>query len=309
MKSKRSVSSQMSDNELTEFTWEDKTPEYVDSYNALDHRFHGVYSKSAKRLSQLAKLNPGQTVIDLGCGTGTSTRVFWETVAPSGSVLGIDLSPEMVKRAQAKFVDNNKISFLVDSAFNISAICDSLGIRGQVDAILSNFTYYYMYEGREELQRDIFACLRPGGAWAFNITTYLGEIEEKGKKYNTFSPEFFKALQEILVERGIISEPEQFSGRKENLTSATWDKELLGEIGFSKVHSEAWPLPLSPSEGFEFTIEGFYKHGSKITFSKALMELDLYQRTQIMMEALDRSRQALDNTNQHPTILNIVAIK
>src|SRR5262245_23494264 len=55
-----------------------------------------------ERLLQLARLAPGQSVLDIGCGTGTLAIAAKRRVGPTGSVYGIDASPEMIARAKQK---------------------------------------------------------------------------------------------------------------------------------------------------------------------------------------------------------------
>lgn len=47
----------------------------------------------------LGELRSGQTLLDLGCGTGTDSLLAAKRVAPSGKVIGIDLMPEMIEKA------------------------------------------------------------------------------------------------------------------------------------------------------------------------------------------------------------------
>ena len=47
------------------------------------------------------KLKPGQTVIDIGAGTGYFTRRFAKAVAPSGEALGLDIEPAMIDYMKA----------------------------------------------------------------------------------------------------------------------------------------------------------------------------------------------------------------
>jgi ubiquinone/menaquinone biosynthesis C-methylase UbiE len=51
---------------------------------------------------RLARIAPGEAVLDVGCGTGGLAIAAARAVGPSGSVVGIDPSPEMVGRARAK---------------------------------------------------------------------------------------------------------------------------------------------------------------------------------------------------------------
>lgn len=51
---------------------------------------------------ELSRVRPGDSVLEIGCGTGTLTLAAKERVGPSGFVAGIDPAPEMVARAQKK---------------------------------------------------------------------------------------------------------------------------------------------------------------------------------------------------------------
>jgi len=49
---------------------------------------------------RLAALKPGEVVLDLGCGAGIDTILAALAVGPGGRVVGVDMTPEMVERAQ-----------------------------------------------------------------------------------------------------------------------------------------------------------------------------------------------------------------
>ena len=49
----------------------------------------------------LGRIAPGSTVLDLGCGAGTDLLVAAQMVGPEGKVIGIDMTPTMLDRAQA----------------------------------------------------------------------------------------------------------------------------------------------------------------------------------------------------------------
>ena len=69
---------------------------YAETY---DHYIELLAAPLARRLCSLAQLRAGQHVLDVGCGTGLATRWAARAVAPSGSVLGIDLSAGMIDTA------------------------------------------------------------------------------------------------------------------------------------------------------------------------------------------------------------------
>jgi ubiquinone/menaquinone biosynthesis C-methylase UbiE len=62
----------------------------------------GREGRFRERLLDLARVAPGESVLDVGCGTGTLAVAARSRVGPVGEVCGIDPSPEMVARAQRK---------------------------------------------------------------------------------------------------------------------------------------------------------------------------------------------------------------
>src|SRR6266699_3927910 len=55
-----------------------------------------------QRIADLARLQPGEGVLDVGCGTGTLALVARQRVGETGRVSGIDPSPQMIARARRK---------------------------------------------------------------------------------------------------------------------------------------------------------------------------------------------------------------
>jgi SAM-dependent methyltransferase len=75
--------------------WDRTAQTYVDE---IDRRFAPVID----HVIELAHLQPGERVLDLGTGTGSVAMRAAALVAPGGSVTGIDLSPGMLLQAEAR---------------------------------------------------------------------------------------------------------------------------------------------------------------------------------------------------------------
>src|SRR5262245_30077215 len=55
-----------------------------------------------ERLVRLARVEVGESVLDIGCGTGSLAIAAKRQVGPTGVVEGLDASPEMIDRARSK---------------------------------------------------------------------------------------------------------------------------------------------------------------------------------------------------------------
>ena len=107
----------------------------------------------------LGKVGTGESVLDVGCGTGTLAIAAKRRVGPTGSVRAIDASPEMIARARAKTTKAK-----VDVAFEV-ARAEALPFSdGQFDVVLSTVMLHHLRRAaREECVREIRRVLRPGG--------------------------------------------------------------------------------------------------------------------------------------------------
>ncbi len=109
-----------------------------------------------KKAVRWLNLEPGGTVVEIGCGTGLNFRFLREAVGPEGRIIGVDLTPEMLDRAQARIRHNNwKNVELVQS--------DAASYRFPegVDGIISTFAITLMPEFDEIIERGAKA-LAPG---------------------------------------------------------------------------------------------------------------------------------------------------
>ena len=52
-----------------------------------------------RRAVQALQLHPGDTVVEIGCGTGLNFDLLQERIGPRGQIVGVDLTPEMLSKA------------------------------------------------------------------------------------------------------------------------------------------------------------------------------------------------------------------
>jgi len=119
---------------------------------------------------------PGERILDVGCGEGTLTRKIVERGA---TVLGIDNSPDMIAAARANGVD----------AVQLAA--EDMQFFAEFDAAFSNATLHWVLH-KEQAARAIFRALKAGGRFA-------GELGGEGN-----IAKLREALDEELIIRGYI---------------------------------------------------------------------------------------------------------
>ncbi len=112
----------------------------------------GVY----RRLAESSGLRPGDTVVDIGCGTGSLTRAVADAVGSSGSALGIDPSPEMVSFCREHVAG--------PARFEVAAAEDLDLPDATVDAVVSMLAYHHIdAAARPRALAQMLRVLRPGG--------------------------------------------------------------------------------------------------------------------------------------------------
>ena len=112
-----------------------------------------------ERLLAPALLRPGETVLDVGCGTGSLAMVAKTQVGDTGRVHGIDASAEMIARAKEKAAQRQ-----ADVSFE-EARAQALPFPDATfDVVLSTVMLHHMRRAtREEAVREMRRVLRPGG--------------------------------------------------------------------------------------------------------------------------------------------------
>jgi arsenite methyltransferase len=106
----------------------------------------------------LGPLHPGESVLDIGCGAGVDTLIAARLVGPSGSVVGIDLTEEMLGRALLNLGKTSlpKVSFQRASGEDLPFSDETF------DAVISNGAFNLIPDKLRAI-RETFRVLRPGG--------------------------------------------------------------------------------------------------------------------------------------------------
>ena len=123
-----------------------------------------------RAVSQL-RLQPGDVVVDVGCGTGLSFGPIQAAIGPTGRLVGIEPSPEMLAAAQARVADAGW-----DNVTLMEAGAEDAALPEPADAVLFAFTHDVVVS--PEALANVLRQVRPGG-----------RLAAAGPKWSAFAPQ------------------------------------------------------------------------------------------------------------------------
>ncbi|MFP9191733.1 class I SAM-dependent methyltransferase [Natronosalvus vescus] len=123
-------------------------------YDLLARRTPGIVSLR-RRAAMACRLEPGDTVVEMGCGTGANLPFLREQVGPEGSVIGIDFTAPVLERAHRLTEGHENVHVVRGDA-------TTTPIDGPIDAILATFVVGMLDDPAGAVD-DWCDLLAPGG--------------------------------------------------------------------------------------------------------------------------------------------------
>ncbi len=125
----------------------------------------------------MGALQPGEDVLDVGSGAGMDSLVAAQMVGPTGSVTGIDMTPEMVAKARGSVAEMGlgNVTIVESSAEHLpfdEASFDVVISNGVIDLI----------PDKDAVFSEITRVLRPGGRIQLADVTIQNPVSEESKR-------------------------------------------------------------------------------------------------------------------------------
>ena len=127
--------------------------------------------------NSIAEIKKGYVVLDLGSGAGFDAFLASKKVGETGKVYGVDMTPEMIKKAQ----DNAKKYDYKNVEFKLGDIEELPLEDNSIDVILSNCVIN-LAPDKEKVFKESNRVLKDGGKMFISDIVLVGELTEEQKK-------------------------------------------------------------------------------------------------------------------------------
>jgi ubiquinone/menaquinone biosynthesis C-methylase UbiE len=134
----------------------------------------GFHPRQAADYVKWASPTPGSKILDLACGTGAITIPCARLAGPSGTVIGVDISPASLEVARGKVEKGGlgNVKFVEGDITDLaSEWAEKEGIREGIFDVITCASAFVLVENQESVVKSWAKLLRKGGKVIFDIPT------------------------------------------------------------------------------------------------------------------------------------------
>lgn len=210
-------------------------------------QFEGMLVPPGTAALRHADFRPGERVVDIGCGGGAISRAIAAAVGPQGTVLGLDISADLVGEARGRAAEAG----LTNLAFAVGDAAVTMPAGAPFDRLFSRFGCMF-FEQPYAAFANLHAMVRPGGridlcVWA--------PAKENG---------WMSAIGEVIGQHVDLPKPVPRAPGPCALDDPDYVRDLLGKAGFTQISFTPWADMLavggagaSPAQVLRFAMDGF----------------------------------------------------
>ncbi|MBN2275861.1 MAG: class I SAM-dependent methyltransferase [Bacteroidales bacterium] len=118
----------------------------------------GIYKSFIKKAVRHMNIQPGDHILDLGCGTGRNARLMCRYLNEKGHITGLDISEHMEKQFHYKFKRDKRAEYIkqrIDLQFNLQRTYDKV--------FISFVIHGFPHEIRSIVIQNAYDHIKPGG--------------------------------------------------------------------------------------------------------------------------------------------------
>ena len=164
-------------------------------------------------------LRPGDTVVDMACGTGLNFPLLEKAVGPGGRIIGVDLTDAMLAQARQRIETNGWSNVRL-----VQADAAEFEFPAQVDAIVSTYALSQVPECGEVIAHGA-AALSPGGRWVVLDLKLPDRAPRRLAQLGVAAVRPFASIEEWIARRPWEAIR---TGMEDELADVTWTELCFG---------------------------------------------------------------------------------
>jgi ubiquinone/menaquinone biosynthesis C-methylase UbiE len=173
-----------------------------------------------RRAIHALHLRPGDTVVEVACGTGLNFALIEEVIGPEGRIIGVDLTDAMLAQAEERIRTNGWSNVSL-----VQADAADFDFPTEVDAILSTYALSQVPECAEVIARGA-AALSEGGRWVVLDLKVPDNTPRRLAQLGTAIARRFASIDEWIMRRPWETIREAM--HEEELADLSWTELFFG---------------------------------------------------------------------------------